>query len=209
MITKNEKEYIREQFKMVWGANSKMTDYCTNQVLTFTTLPAGNIITIDKQSIKKDFCFGESGYDYDEAQEAAEHARKSVNYFIEENMKYFNHWINDLEDALKGFANSRYALAINPKEYYRQPENCQLSSVVFMYWYEVIDACGGSVTLEEMPGKEITYRGQPVRIATPEEITIILEAYKEAREEHKKRVEKYLKKYGLDHVNTWTYWRDA
>ena len=73
----------------------------------------------------------------------------------------------------------------------------------------MLDACGGSAFLEELPGKEITAHGVPGRIATNEELKIIFDAYTEARNAHEKRVDIYLKKYGLTNVHAWTYWREA
>jgi hypothetical protein len=73
----------------------------------------------------------------------------------------------------------------------------------------VIDACGGSVYLSELPGRSITIHGVEGKVATNEEIQLILDAYKEAAQAHEKKVNTYLKKYGTSKVNSWTYWRDA
>lgn len=201
-----DKEMLRREFSKAWDS-PKMIDYCTNKVAAVAVLPGGEIITVDKQSIKTRFCFGESGYDYDEAQNAAAHARTSENYFKAQNMEHFNEWLKDLDEARTMSGN--YVLTIGTKHYTGQAEDCKLAFVEFVRLSEVIDACGGSCCLEELPGKELTIRGCARRVATPEEIDLITEAYKTAAAQHEKKVDAYLKRYGTSKVNAWTYWRDA
>ena len=215
MLNKIEKDLLTAEFSQVWGKDNKMTSYCVGKTSNYATLPDGKIITIDKQGIKTQFCFGESGYDYDDAQAAAAHARKSEDYFKEKNMESFNRYCDDLQEAITDAAADnlgKYAVIIGLKNYYRQPDTCKLAYVSFIKWWEVIDAleaAGQACKVAEMPGKEITYRGQLVRIATIDELNIILDAYKQARTEHEKKVNSYLKRYGLSKVHSWTYWRDA
>lgn len=215
MLNKIEKDLLTAEFSQVWGKDSKMTKYCVSKTSNYAVLPDGKIITIDKQGIETRFCFGESGYDYDDAQAAAAHARKSEEYFKSENMKSFNEWVDDLQEAitfLKENDLGKFAAVIGEKNYYRQPDGCKLAYISFIRWYEVIDAleaAGESTIISEMPGKTINYRGQLVRLATIDELNIILDAYKQARTEHEKKVNSYLKRYGLTKVHSWTYWRDA
>ena len=201
------KDLLREEFKKVWGNDSHMVDWCANNVATVAVLPDGKLVTVEKHTIKKDFCFGESGYDYDDAQKMAEHARKSEDYFREKNMEFFNKWVGDLEKVLEG--DPEYRLIIYPKTYNGQTDDCKLASISFVRLGEIIEACGGSVYLDELEGKEINYRGNDVRIATAKEITAILNAYFEAMKMHEKKVNSYLKRYGTSKVHSWTYWRDA
>lgn len=203
---KVDREALRREFCKAWDS-PRMIDFCVNKVAAVAVLPSGEIITVDKQSIEKDFCFGESGYDYDEAQNAAAHARKSESYFKAQNMKHFNEWLKDLDEARTMSGN--YALVIGSKQYTGQTEDCKLAFVEFVRLPDLIDACGGSCYLEELPGKMLTVRGCERRVATPEEIDLITDAYKQARAAHEKKVDAYLKRYGTSKVNTWTYWRDA
>ena len=206
--TKAEKEMLRTEFAKVWK-DQKMTDYCTNKVAEFEILPNGNIVTVDKRSIEKDFCFGESGYDYDDAQAMAAHARKSEDYFKKQNMRYFEDCLNSLAECVNLNNNGMYVLAIATRAYYSQTEDCKLSEPHWCKLTEVIDALGGSCVLEELPGTEVTIYGIPYRIATKEEIKQIRDMYERAAKNHEKRVDTYLKKYGTSKVRSWTYWRDA
>ena len=170
-------------------------------------LPDGGMVIVEKQGIEKSFCFGESGYDYAEAQDMAAHARTSESYFKHENMEYFRRWVKDLTEVLNGLGN--YMLTISGTAYYRQTEDCKLCGIRFDRISDILDACGGSAYLEELPGMELTVRGRKCRIATSEELKAILDAYKQAEAAHEKRVDNYLKRYGMKNVRTWTYWRDA
>lgn len=203
----NEKEILRNEYSKVWGKDDRMTNYCVNKTAVFASLPDGGIVPVEKDSIEKHFCFGESGYDYDEAQQAAAHARTSESYFKRENMKHFRGVINDLTEALNGISN--YKVTITERAYYSQTDDCRIRSFQFTRISDIIDACGGSCYLYDLPGKEITISGRPVRVATPKEIELITEAYKTAAAQHEKKVDSYLKRYGTSKVHAWTYWRDA
>ena len=203
---KVDKDFLREQFSKAWS-DPKMINYCVDKVAAVATLPNGDIITVDKQSIETRFCFGESGYDFDEAAEAAQIARTSQDYFKRENMESFNKWVENLTDVLNGTGN--YMLTIGEKAYIGQPDDCKLRFITFDRITDIIEACGGSAYLEELPGKELFVNGKHCRIATAEEIKIILDAYTEAAKAHEKKVDSYLKRYGTSKVHSWTYWRDA
>lgn len=201
-----DKAMLRREFSKAWK-DEKMIDFCSNQVAACAVLPSGEIFTVEKQHIKTDFCFGESGYDYDEAQSAAVHARQSTDYFKRENMEYFKCWLDDLNDARE--ENSRYKLVIYPTQYSGQTVDCNLRGFSLERTTDIIEACGGSCYLSELPGKQLTVRSRNCRIATAEEIDAITEAFKTAAAAHEKKVDNYLKRYGMSKVHAWTYWRDA
>ena len=205
-----DKALIRAELCKAWKSE-KMVDYCTKQIASVAILPDGGIVTIEKQGIEKRFCFGESGYDIDEAISAAEHARTSEDYFRSKNMASFNGYVKDLQDMLDNIADGscREYLVIYDTHYINQSDDCRLRNIGFYRTWEILNAFGGSYNLEEAPGKRIHIDGRDCHIATDEEINCILEAYKTARDAHEKRVDTYLKKYGLTQMRSWTYWRDA
>ena len=205
-----DKALIRAELCKAWKSE-KMVDYCAKQIASVAFLPDGGIVTVDKQSIEKRFCFGESGYDIDEAISAAEHARTSEDYFRSENMASFNGYVKDLQDMLDNIADGscREYLVIYDTHYLSQSDDCRLRNIRFYRLHEIIDAFGGSCNLEKIKGKKIHIDCRDGHVATDEEINCILEAYKTARDAHEKRVDTYLKKYGPIQVRSWTYWRDA
>ena len=203
-----DRDLLREQYGMVWGTDHKMVDYCVGKIAKMAILPGGEIIVVEKQHIETRFCFGESGYDYDDAQAAAQHARTSTDYFKRQNMKHFDEWLRDLVDTMND--DSQYRLCVmTGAAYYSQSEDCRLHNIEITRLTDIIDACGGSCYTRELPGKELEYRGRKFRVATREEHEIILQAYREAAKDHEKKVDAYLKRYGTSKVHAWTYWRDA
>ena len=199
-------EEVRTEYAKIW--DEKMTDYCTKKVAICIKLPGGELIPIEKRSIKKDFCFGESGYDYEDAIKSAAAARTNQEYFIEKNMEYFSEMLQDIEnhihlvgDYLMTISNSRYS-----------NDNSKIHYIRFERITKILDDLGGSADIEALKyGQTITEYGTKriYKIVTDEEAKIILDAYKQAAAAHRKKVDSYLKRYGLSKVNSWTYWRDA
>ena len=202
---KANKELLHNEFSKVWS-DDHMTDYCTNKVATMAILPDGGIIAVEKQKINKDFCFGESGYDADDAEAAAQHARESKSYFFQQNMKAFSQYINALEESKE--ENGNCWLHIMDIHYTGQAKDCKIRAFQFARTTEVLEETGPSF-LNELFGKQVKIRGCNGHLATVEEIDAILEAYREAAKDHEKKVISYLKRYGTSKVNAWTYWRDA
>lgn len=200
------RELARAEFLKVWGPG-KMCEYCAGKAAALAILPAGEIVVVDKQSIETDFCFGESGYDFAEAAAAAQHARTSADHFRAENMRHFDRLRADISASMAGDGHS-FLIVYTDGAYNRQPADCRLRNIGFARLNDIIDACGGSCRLEDLPGTELTIMGQRCRVATREEHELILRAYDAAAEAHAKKVDAYLKRYGLSKVNAWTYWRD-
>lgn len=203
---KVDKELLRREYSLVWD-NEKMISHCLNKAAAVAELPGGEMIVVEKQGIETRFCFGESGYDYEEAQSEAAHARTSKDYFKRENMERFNRIISDIRAQLDG--TGRKMLVLYPRHYIGQPNECRLASFGFAWDHDVVEAAGGSCFLDQMGGQELTIRGTFCRVMTDEEIKAVLSAYEQAAADHEKKVDAYLKRYGTSKVRAWTYWRDA
>ena len=204
---KLNKDLLKTEYAKVWKTDSKMIDYCVNKTAAVAELPDGGLITVDKEIIENRFCFGEQGFDYDEAQAEAQNARTNANYFKSENMRVFSDILESLHEAAN--ADSYEKLIIFPARYYSQTKDCKFRGMRFERLTKIIDACGCSVCLSELPGKEFEYNGQNCHVATREEMLPIIAAYTEAAKAHEKKIDAYLKRYGLSKVHAWTYWIDA
>ena len=176
------------------------------RIAEIVELPDGGLLPIMKRMVETRFCFGESGYDYADAQNMAEHARTNTDYFMQENMRKYTSMIDDLLESLDRYAFTRVGLA---KYGWNQPDDCRLRGMAFLKSTDIIDACGGSCNLDELPGKTVNIWGTEYRIATDEEVLAIIDGYKKAAQAHEKKLRSYLKRYGMSKVHTWTYWRDA
>lgn len=184
-----------------YAEGSKMFDYCMKKVDS-VALVSGFVCSIDRQNIETRFCFGESGYDYEEASEQAENARRSYAHFRRENLKNFDSWVQDLrsnDEFMPCFANY-YGKELKPGA---------LVSVQWLRKWEVIEAYGGSCFLDQVGGSVVEWRGVPHYILTDADREQLAKAYEKARARHSKRIEAYLKRYGLSKVHAWTYWAEA
>ena len=91
-------------------------------------------------------------------------------------------------------------------------DNSKIHYIRFERITKILDDLGGSANIEKLKlGQTISEigSGRAYRIITDEEAKIILDAYKQAAVAHRKKVDSYLKRYGLSKVHSWTYWRDA
>lgn len=203
---KVDKGLLWQEYAKVWGKSQRMINFCVDKVSVIAYLPNGQIVPIEKQTIKTHFCFGESGYDAEDAAHMAHVARTNEKYFKEQNMKEFDEILEILHgDAKHEYSGYQRMIAFAPQ----YKENDKIAYIAYCSFCDVYDAWGGPVDLDEIGGKELTIRGTDVRMATKEEIQILIEAYEQARKIHEKKVDAYLKRYGTSKVESWTYWRDA
>lgn len=185
------KELHRDALQAVWPNDQKMINYCLNKVSDYVILDDGSFITIDKPTIEKDFCFGyhHSRYDtesYDAAGAAAQNARENVNYFLKENLEKIDEYLRLLDD-------SDYVPAVR-KEYWRSPEDSPLKALDLIERYKW--------------NYELLYDKTKYRELSANELQNVKAGYKQARKKFEKRLQTYLKRYGLSKVNSWTYWLD-
>lgn len=185
--------HIRAEYTKVWGSDERMISHCCGKISRAAWLDDGTAFIWEKPSIEKHFCFGESGYDYDEAQNMAAHARNSEDYFRSENLREFDAVIAALEGEGTGFYD-------NAQPYIRQigyhgPRAIGLSD---LQWLRPADF----YRLSEQ-------QKQNIRLPFQSELETITEGYKAERTAFEKRLNSYLKRYGLSQVKSWTYWRDA
>lgn len=191
MLNQKElKEMYKEELKKVW--DEKMVDYCFKKA-AFVVEHNGEIFEIDKPTIEKDFCFGYGMYgrsseeEEKRAFEKEEIARTSEEYFKKENMKEIDKTIKFLEELLssieKGNNCPKYNLAIY--KIYSGSNACNLRTFSFISFFDKDEKC-------------------EVR-NDPELIKKLIAGYQEVKKAFEKRLNSYLKRYGLSKINTWTY----
>ena len=123
----------------------------------------------------------------------AETARKSKEYFINQNLENLNRWIKSLQKILddmgKNWAEGSHPrYMIETGEYYSgQKEDCRLR------YYSIVDTFNGT-------------RGEICN--DTELIKKLIAGYEEVRTEFIKRLNAYLKRYGMSKVRTWSYLSD-
>ena len=175
----------------VWHNDQKMVDYCVKKAGYIVELEDGSILAIEKPSIEKNFCFGysDSRYDtedYDRANAMAAHAKESTEYFMKENMRDINNMIASLEGNSDYLYHWVHRIRI---PYSGQPADSKLKAIhTFQSWDE---------NAQKYPALE------------GENLRRVIEGYKIVKADFEKRLQTYLKRYGLSKVNSWSYWQDA
>lgn len=145
-------------------------------------LPNGLIVAARKNSIETSFWFAEGsqcGTTFEEAQELADIASKSEQYFIDKNTSELNYTIKQLKEQLKG----NY---INYDEIGLRKINS---------YYEI-------ATLRIYAKRGTCY--QP----TNEDLIVLIDFYESVKADFEKRLQTYLKRYGLTKCSFQTYWAD-
>lgn len=182
---KAEQTTMKEEYRAImvkrWNNNQRMVDYCTNKVARFVRLSGGNIITIDKPRIETRFCFGYSDSHYD----TKDYDRaNNMAHHAGTSADYFKaenlDTLQHIIDTLNGIG--RFG---NNVPYLHH--DGELTTLSFCSRWD-------------MDGKE--------KILDADRATII-DAYKIEIAAFDKRLNTYLKRYGMTKVNTWSYWRDA
>ena len=130
--------------------------------------------------------------EFEAAEELADNARKNVDYFISENMKQITDKIYYLKEALE---NKREVYTF--LHYSGQPENSELVA------YNCVRICDNP---EYAPFRWSNL--QAVKKLSSEDIQAIIDGLEEVAKKFMKRLNTYLKRYGLEKLNVWTYCRD-
>ena len=184
-------KYLEIVQKEVYRNDPKMIDYLNKEISQVIELSNGDLVALEKPRIEKHFCFGysDSRYDtedFDRANEMARYASESREYFKNENLKQFK---TDIERLEKGELYTRVY-------YYNSPKDSKIKHIAFcsdIYY---------NWNLSEEQRKEYTK-------ITGDDLEIVKTAYLEEMAKFEKRLDSYLKRYGMEHIKTWSYWRDA
>lgn len=183
MTNKELKEAYAEMYANMW--NKKGTTawdrdykYILSSTCIVIKLSDDTLIGIDKPHIETRFC-----YSYDEIgnldsiAEACNHASRGPGKeeFLNDNLSRFNNMINALEDEDE-------TLYVSPSN-----RNEKFGGISFWNTYQ-----HGSVP-------------ETYRIVNAQDRQLILQAYIKAKEMFVKRLNTYLKKYGLSKIRSWSY----
>ena len=155
-----------------------------------------NFLCFDKPIIETSFCFGygQNGIsteeDYKIASEQEHFFNTKQQAFINANLEALNKSIEDIEtfisqwiDKEEKFFSSRYNKIFICKN------SCD--HLAYLAWSWDYD--------------NIRNKDAIIKEATKEDLLLIIEVYKQQIENFKKRLNTYLKRYGLSKLTTWTY----
>lgn len=195
MTQKELKVFYEEELKKAWS-DEKMVKHCIQQT-AFVIEHNGALYGIKKPRIETQFCFGfgQNGISNDEEENSADkmaaYAQKSKEYFIDENLKALNRRIKTfkeiLEDMGKNWAEGHHPrfMVETGAHYCGQTADCKLR------YYSVVD------TSNKVQRREIC--------EDTELLEKLIAGYEEVKIEFTKRLNTYLKRYGMSKVKTWSY----
>lgn len=136
---------------------------------------------IEKPSIENRFCFHDEGPDYEFYKSLSNEERLAA-YFKSKNLSKFNNKIERIEKGDKHTQDKRV--------WYKIHDGARLELRFYELGFRDNEACGW-------------------KLCTDEEKSVILKGLKFGRDMLEKRLNTYLKKYGVSKIHTWTYWADA
>lgn len=200
-----QKELIERYAKLYGGDDKKSVDYMRGAVSYVVELDDGTLYAIDKPTIKKDFCFNRdyNGMYCEETERNAEamayHARTQESYFINQNMAGLLEHLKTFDTQSITDADDYYLQRYRYKKPYARNGQYGTDGIA---WIEFVDDYANS----DRERAEAIAKG--FRPLTDSEIKKIIAAYNCVIEQHKKRIAAYLKRYGLNHLNVWTYYSD-
>lgn len=177
-------EYLEILSHDVWPNDSRMIEYNRKNIARLVRLECGGLVEIEKPRIETRFCFGYSlnrynTDDYDEANAAAERAKTDQEYFIRENMEPIRRMIEDLKEP-GIYSRNRYTKTA--------PDH----PIRALEW--------------ESYHSNKPEGAQPI---TEADRAALIDTWEKVGRDFRRRLDTYLKRYGMSKVQTWSYWRDA
>lgn len=185
-LDKQEQDALRKEYRQRqarrWNNKEKMVEYCTNKAARLVKLSSGDIFAIDKPNIETRFCFGYSLNTHD-TEDYDDANRMTAS--LQKNERYFK------EQNLSKFREEMDIL---------QGKGRFANNVPFFHSKDGIarlDFCRRDEAMREdaIP-------------CTEEDKRAIVDAYQIELKAFDKRLNTYLKRYGMKNIRTWSYWRD-
>lgn len=186
-----EQEY-RAEIVRIWPKSPDMVEYCCKKASAIIKLSTGQLMEFEKPRIDTEFCFGYSddmdGSDRKEALDMAHHASTNEEYFKNRNL-------SELREVIERYEGKSEERWLEPYVTHRYRDHgVNIVTIVWLSDWDVKDSAW-------QYNNDLT----PLK---KEDRQLILDAYKKELEKFEKRLNTYLKRYGLSKVRSWTYWRD-
>ena len=199
----NDRELLEAYMVEIGKAwnTSGMLDYFRKEWSGGVQLENGGIVCFEKPRIDSSFCFHDEGPQYEFYKHMmADRETRLRDYFLHENLDGMDEEIRALECNCR-FPEGEYHSHYYCKDWYLVRVSYTGQTAPLNVW--VFRALRSS-DIEERPSSY----GEAVRMSDADRQTI-LEGLKREREKFNKRLQTYLKRYGVSKIRTWTYWADA
>ena len=187
---KQLKELYVECLRDVWNDDERMLRHCLKSCAYIVELKNGCIFKIEKPKIETSFCFG-YGYcgtsaeeEFQGASSMVKHARSNQNYFIQRNLEQIEREIESFKKALE----KQYIKVVICPKYLSQSIDNKLCNCVVI---DTVQHC--PVDLDELTFSNI------------DDIEAIINGLEIVKAQFIKRLNAYLKRYGLTKIKAWSY----
>lgn len=209
-MTKEAKtEYLQAMAKT---EKPSWIEYLNKSISDVYKVENEKFITFDKPDIKKDFCFGHgcNGYSTDEEHEAAisqrENAVTNQDYFLNENLQDIDAQIAIVDAYLNAKGNEEEF--IKNKYGKNFPHYVYRGGKPYLFYakYKKDEEVRYTFYTDYELENELHYNKESfIRAMTDAEMQQILTILEAEKEKFTKRLNTYLKKYGLSKIHAWTY----
>ena len=195
-MKKNDINYdaLRAEYVKVWGMNDKgMVDYEMREQSHAVRLSDGTFYVVPKMKIRKQFGFGyDTDYTGHECSDAAEREDK----FMKDNSAFIKANLEPLDAEVDRFMKKdREGKAVYAVPAYNRGNGA--ISHVLVTWPDEMHTYHDGFTKEK-----------DCHMLTRQDVAKILLCLRMERHDFLKRLNTYLKKYGMSKVKTYTYWKD-
>lgn len=176
-------EYLNEINETIWKGDTHMQEYIKKECSDVFKSTGGHYVNFAKPSIKKDFCFGHgcnglsTQEDIESACNSAAYARTNEGYFLRENLEQFDSQLELLDSGEKIYL---------MQSYYKPTKIACIRSEKY-FWHFKWD------------------RDKIVEELSEFDIQELKKMILNEKEKFTKRLNTYLKRYGLSKVHAWTY----
>lgn len=212
------KEY-KEVLTQRWGEDNHMIDYCMKECSSVLDFDRGQRIVFDKPRIQTSFCYGHgfcgisTEEDEDRASRMSHLARTSEQYFIDENIEELETQINcvkaniqRIEDPNTWYKETYNQFSNDPTHkkddlaiYFEKARTGEENNSFYSYTFI------RSWRIEEESWR---YKDTELIALTVDDLKKLLKGLENEKAKFMKRLQTYLKRYGLSKIDTWTYLRD-
>lgn len=186
-------EEYRQRILKAENNDEYWLDYWLKNTSEIMMTDCGVILTFKKRRIEVDFCWHDEGPQYEEYLRLHSNEDAMRNYFIRENIK----WYNDKIEALTT-RKDRWGNQLVPVLYERET-----------YSY---GKCGWAETMRLISDYDFKCEQNDNRVLvyqmTENDCASVLAILKDERAKMEKRLNAYIKRYGTSKLHTWTYWAD-
>lgn len=167
-------------------------DYWVKKTSNLMMTDSGIILTFEKRKIKVDFCWPDEGAPYEEYLRLSANEKEMREYFLRENLR-------DLDEQIEELTTRKGECDRTLMPVFLERDTCHYGK------------CGWAEGVHLMPDyryREAVSDKEGVTLMTENDCTKALAILKDERIKFEKRLQTYLKRYGVSKLNTWTYWAD-